>query len=137
MKADAAITTPDAYLKSLPDDRRADVTGLHRAIREAAPALAPHIVYGMLGYGTYRYRYASGKAGEAPVVALASQKNYISLYVSATDDAGYLAEHHAKRLGKVSVGKSCIRFKKLADLNLDVALELVRAAAAMPTERIS
>ena len=47
----------------------------------------------------------------------------------AGDDDGYLEQADADRLGKVSVGKSCIRFKKLADLELDVVGELSRRAA--------
>lgn len=84
----------------------------------------------MLGYGTYRYKYASGREGDAAVVALASQKNHISLYLGcATDEEGYLAERNKDRLGKVSVGRSCIRFKKIEDLDLNVAMELVKQAA--------
>lgn len=64
------------------------------------------------------------------MVALASQKNHISFYLGcAADDDGYLAENNKERLGKVSVGHSCIRFKKLEDLNLKVAMELVKKAA--------
>lgn len=84
----------------------------------------------MLGYGTYRYKYASGRKGEAAVVGLASQKNHISLYLGCViDDEGYLAEKNADRLGNVSVGRSCVRFKKLEDLNLKVAMDLVKEAA--------
>jgi hypothetical protein len=84
----------------------------------------------MLGYGTYHHKYASGREGEAAVVGLASQKNHISLYLGcAIDDEGYLAEKNADRLGNVSVGRSCVRFKKLEDLNLKVAMELVKEAA--------
>ena len=58
-------------------------------------------------------------------------KHYISLYLCATDGNGYLAEQNRERLGKVSVGKSCIRFKDLNDLNLKVAMELIRKAAKL------
>ncbi|MEI6084942.1 MAG: hypothetical protein WCS70_11645 [Verrucomicrobiota bacterium] len=70
MKAPANIKTAVQYLASLPEPRRAAVTVLHKAIRKAAPSLKLHIAYGMIGYGTYHYRYASGQEGEAPVVAL-------------------------------------------------------------------
>ena len=63
-------------------------------------------------------------------MGLASQKQYVSLYLCATVDGGYLAEENADRLGaKVSVGKSCIRFKRLSDIDLEVVAELVRTAA--------
>lgn len=130
MKADPSITTPTAYLASLPADRKAALTTLHKAIRKAAPKLKPEICHGMLGYGVGPYRTKSGSSGEWFKVGLASQKNYISLYICACDkDDGYLAENNKDRLGKVSVGKSCIRFKKLEQLDLDVAMELVAKAA--------
>lgn len=53
----------------------------------------------------------------------------VSLYICAADDDGYLAEQNADRLGNVNVGKSCIRFKRLDDIDLDVVSELTRRAA--------
>jgi hypothetical protein len=130
MKASSRIKTPEQYLASLPEPRRTALTAIHKAIRSTAPGLKPSIQSGMLGYGTYRYKYASGRKGEAAVVGLASQKNHISLYLGCViDDEGYLAEKNADRLGNVSVGRSCVRFKKLEDLNLKVAMDLVKEAA--------
>lgn len=128
MKASAQIKTPSQYIASLPAERKDAIRKLHAAIRKAAPALEPHIYAGMLGYGRYHYKYASGREGDCAVVALASQKNYFSLYMCAVENGEYLAEKNKARLGKVSVGKSCVRFKKLEDLDLKVALELVKKA---------
>jgi hypothetical protein len=64
-------------------------------------------------------------------VALASQKNYMSLYVCAVEDGEYLAEKYGNKLGKVSVGKSCIRFKKLEDLNLPALNKVLQKAAGL------
>jgi len=63
---------------------------------------------GILVYGLYHYKYASGREGDWFVVGLASQKNYVSLYTCACDKDGYLAENNQDRLGKASVGRSCI-----------------------------
>ena len=131
MKAAAKIQTPAQYLASLPEPRRSALQAIHDAIRAAAPALKPHVAHGMLGYGPFHYKYASGREGDWFVVGLASQKNYISLYLCAAESDGYLAEKNKDRLGKVSVGRSCIRFKKLEDLNLKVAVQLVKKAAKL------
>jgi len=128
VKAAAHIKTPAQYLTSLPEERREPLTTLHKAIRKAAPKLQPHICYGMLGYGTYPYRYADGREAVGPVIALASQKQHISLYMGCEGDGG-LSKTDQKRLGKVSVGKCCIRFKKLADIDLAFAMELVKRSA--------
>ncbi len=137
MKASRGIRTPSQYLASLPAERRVALTALHKAIRKAAPKLKPHIAYGNLGYGSYHYRYASGREGDFPVVGLASQKQHIGLYICICGENGHLPENNKKRLGKVSVGKSCIRFKKLDDLNLPVALELIRRAAKLSSGKDS
>lgn len=125
--------TPTAYLANLPADRRTELKALHTAIRQAAPQLKPHVAYNgtMLGYGPYHYKYATGREGDCPIVALSSRANYISLYISGQRNGRTIAEAAQARLGKVSVGKVCIRFKKLADLNLPAAMELVRESSAL------
>lgn len=127
MKSKAS--TPSAYIKEVPAKRRAAIQNIHRLIRKHAPTLRPYMQSGMLGYGKYHYKYASGREGDWCVVGLASQKNYMSLYVCMVENNKYLAEMYKKDLGKVSVGKSCIRFKKLDDLNLKTVEKLIRHAA--------
>lgn len=126
------ISTVAEFLAALPDDRRATMTAVHKAILKAVPKLKPFVTAGMgtpiLGYGKYRYRSASGREGEWFVIGLAAAKSYYSLHICAGDDEGYLAERQAAKLGKVKTGRSCINFKKLEDLNLDVALKLVKHA---------
>jgi hypothetical protein len=98
-------------------------------IRRAAPELKPFVLDKYLAYGPHHYRYASGREGDWFVVGLANQKRYVSVYLCAVVDGEYLAEANASRLGKVSVGKSCIRFTKLEQLDLGVLAELVRQSA--------
>lgn len=133
MKAAPDIKTVVQYLARLPEERQAAMRRLHAAITKAAPNLKPFIVHGMIGYGPYHYRYASGREGESAHICLASQKQYMSLYLGCDAD-GYPAEENAHRLGKVSVGKSCIRFRKLEDLNLTTVIELVKKTAERAEE---
>ena len=68
----------------------------------------------MLGYGLMPYRPRSARETTTwPLIALAAQKRHLSLYVCAVVDGAYLAESRAARLGRVSCGKSCIRFTLL------------------------
>ena len=122
---DPAVTD---YIAGLPPDRRSMVEAVHEVIREAAPDLVPGMWKNIIGYGTYHYRSASGREGDWFVVGLANQKRYVSLYLCAVVDGEYLAEANADRLGQVSVGKSCVRFTKLANVELDVVRELVAIA---------
>lgn len=120
----------DRYLSEV-GPHEADLRALDAVIRENAPALEPVLSAGMggvvmLGYGPIPYQTKSMKEPiDWPIVALAARKNYVSLYISAVADGKYIAETHADRLGKVDVGKSCVRFKKLADLNLDALREIL------------
>jgi uncharacterized protein YdhG (YjbR/CyaY superfamily) len=127
-----ATATHDAYIEALDEPRRSDVRALHELIRAAVPQLRPAMAHGMLGYGPYHYRYATGREGDSVLVALASNKRYISLYVSAVVSERYLAEAYADRLPNASIGKSCIRVKRAADLDPDVLRALLVDAAAHP-----
>ena len=119
--------TPDDYIDSLEEPRRGDVRALHELIRATAPDLEPHVASGMLGYGPFHYRYASGREGDASLIALASRKQYISLYVLCTTERGYLAEQYAERLPKADIGKSCVRLHA-ADVDRATLVELIAEA---------
>lgn len=117
---------------TLAGDRAEDLAALDRLILKAAPDLTPvkgRLFIGMLSYGLIPYKTKSGSNySEWPAVMLAPQKNYLSLYVCVTDKEGnYLAETYCDKLGKVSCGKSCIRFKKLEDLDLKVVEDMLHS----------
>ena len=133
MAAKSQIASRAAYLSALVDPRKAEVRALDAAIRKAVPKLKPYVAYSgtMLGYGRYRYRYPSGREGECPIVAVSSRAQYISLYVSGCRNGQPIAEAAKAKLGKVSVGKVCIRFKRLSDLNFPMALELIKDSSAL------
>jgi uncharacterized protein YdhG (YjbR/CyaY superfamily) len=127
-KQDAA--THEEYIERLDEPRRGDVRALHELIRRTLPELEPTMRFGMLGYGQYHYRYPSGREGDWVLVAVASNKHYISLYVTAeAPDGGYLAESYQDRLPKASIGKSCVRFKRLGDVDREALERLLRDAA--------
>jgi hypothetical protein len=123
--------TPTQLIDAIADDkRRKDMRTLYRHIKKTVPQLKPYASGKGIGFGTYRYEYASGRNGEAAVIGLVSNAKYISVYVSGwEDDAGPVTARFAKRLGKVDVGKSCIRFKRVSDVDLDVLAQTIRAGA--------
>jgi hypothetical protein len=125
-------TTVEEYFDQLPEDRREPMEFLHKFIQKTSPSLKPHFAYNMLGYGSFKYKNNRKEELDWPTVGLANQKNYISLYVCAVDNGEYIAEKHKDELGKVSVGKSCIRFKKIEDLNLDGLKKVLQLAEKKP-----
>ena len=122
------MASVDAYIEALEEPRRGEIRRLHELIRETVPEAEPTLRTGMIGYGPFHYRYASGREGDADLISLSSRKNYISLYVLCTVEGGYLAERYAERLPKASIGKSCVRFKRIGDVDLGTVRDLVAEA---------
>ncbi len=120
------------YFDMLPLERRVPMQFLHEFIQKNAPKLKSNFAYNMLGYGSFKYRNYKKEMIDWPIISLASQKNYISIYVCAVDAGEYLAEKYKKELGKVSVGRSCIRFKKIKDVNLKTLRKVIKLAAKSP-----
>ena len=120
--------TPEEYIAAIAEPRREDIQKIHELIQKTVPSLTPHILSGMIGYGTYHYRYASGKEGDWSLICLASQKNYISIYICSMQNGTYLAEGYKDKLPKASIGKSCIRFKTLEDIDPSLLTEIIKKA---------
>jgi len=125
-------TTRQEYFDALPDERREILESLDAFIQKHAPTLKPNFLYNMPGYGSFTCKNYKKELIEWPTIAVASQKNYVSLYICAVDKDGYIAEHFKSDLGKANVGKSCIRFKKFEDLNLDTLKKIIHSAEKSP-----
>jgi Domain of unknown function (DU1801) len=128
---------PAAYIAALSSPRRDEIERLDALIRVNAPTLGPAFLQsGMLAYGPFHYAYDSGRKGDWFLIGLASRQAYISVYVMAAGDGGYLAKSYRHRLPKADIGRSCVRIKRLSDVDLDVLAELIRRAveAGPPAE---
>ncbi|MEA2058296.1 MAG: DUF1801 domain-containing protein, partial [Actinomycetota bacterium] len=128
---------PSDYIASLPRETRPDVDRLDAAISDVMSGHPKTMWEGrfwggsdqqIIGYGDYSYERSDGRTVVWFIVGLAQQKQYISVYVNAADETGYLTERYADRLGKAKVGKSSISFTSLDDIHLDVLLDLIAQA---------
>lgn len=108
--------TPNEYIDMLEEPRKSQIEKIHKVIMDVAPDFKPFIISGMIGYGKMKYKTKAGKVGDWCVLALASQKNYISIYSCVVKNGEYIAEKNKKILGKASVGRSCIRYTKFEDI---------------------
>ena len=129
MKGQLKVSTPAQYIAKLEEPRKAEVAALDALIRKTAPKLKPFILSGMLGYGPCHYKYASGREGDSCRIGVASNKNYISLYICACDSNGYVAERYKEALPKANIGRSCVRFKHLSDLDHAALKKMIREGA--------
>lgn len=78
----------------------------------------------IIGFGNYHYKYASGHEGDAPIIGFSPRKAEFSLYVYTPSEEN---EKLLEKLGKYKMGKACIYFKKLADLNIETLERLSKA----------
>jgi uncharacterized protein YdhG (YjbR/CyaY superfamily) len=109
MQSDAA--TVDEYIEELEGDRKEAAKRLRQVLNETVPDLDESMDYGM---PTYR------KGDE--LYAFASQKQYMSLYVPDS----YVMKAYANELGKVDLGKNCVRFRHLEDLDMEAVSRMLR-----------
>ena len=116
----------DEYLASLADDRREALSAVRRVILEHLPdGFVERIQYGLPSYVVPLERYPDTYNGHPLTIAsLASQKRYMALYLMGVyGDEGIAAWFRARwaETGKkLDMGKSCVRFRRLDDLPLDV-----------------
>ena len=82
----------------------------------------------MIGYGKFHYPAKSGQQVEWPVVGVALQKSYISIYLSVTKDGVPLAQSYAGRLGECRMGRNNFSFVRFDDLNLATVSALLAEA---------
>jgi hypothetical protein len=80
---------------------------------------------GIIGFGSYHYKYESGREGDAPIVSFAPRKDAFALYLAAFENRDRLLE----KLGKYKTGKGCIYIKKLTDINIEIFREMIDLAS--------
>ena len=129
-------TTVGDYLTELPDDRRTAITAVRDVILDHLPAgFVEGMQYGMIGYYIPLERYPDTYNDEPlAIAALASQKRYMSLYLMGIyaneDDAWWFREKWTLSGKRLDMGKSCVRFRKLDDVPLDVVGAAIERTSA-------
>lgn len=96
---------------------------LKKATQQPPKMWGPSIV----GYGSYRYTYESGHTGEAPLAGFAIRGRDLVVYLAIEQDE---RDFLLSKLGPHKMGKSCLYFKRLADLNRSVLEKLVAGSVA-------
>jgi hypothetical protein len=133
--------TPSEYIDSLPTDRKKDIEAVRKIIKKNLPkGYKEMIQWGMLSYAVPLSIYPKGYGGKPdvplPYIALASQKNYYSLYLmnvyGSKENDKWFREAYKKSGKKLDMGKGCVRFKSLEELPLDV---IEKAVALVPVKK--
>lgn len=122
----------DAYLKKLPADRREAISKLRDVVKKNLPkGYEEGLQYGMIGYYIPLSDFPNTYNGQPlGVAAIASQKQHMAIYMmglySEPTTEKWFREAWKKTGKKLDMGKSCVRFKKLDDLPLEVIGEAIK-----------
>lgn len=127
----------EAYLASQPEPKQTDLRQLHGLMLAEFPACrlwftdrtndAGKVVANPnIGYGVYTITYADRSSREFYRIGLSANTTGISVYVLGLDDKTFLARTFGDSIGKANVTGYCIKFKRLADISVDVLQDAIR-----------
>jgi len=119
-KTKASVT---AFLDKITDEqRRTDCQTLLNLMKQATGEEPKLWGSSIVGFGTYHYRYASGREGDWPIIAFSPRKTDLTLYIMPGFEK---FESLMAKLGKYKTGKSCLYIKKLDDVEIPVLKKLI------------
>ena len=126
LKTKPTAASVAAFLKALPDEnRRRDCRVVAKMMQEVTGSRPRMWGPGIVGFGSYHYRYASGREGDWFLAGFSPRKQDLTLYIMS----GF-AKHDEllSRLGKYKTGKSCLYLKRLEDVDPKILRQLVTAS---------
>lgn len=129
-------TSPEDYISQVPEERQAALNKLRKVINDNLPKdFEEGIIYKMIGYyvphSVYPDGYHCSPETPLPFMSFASQKNSVNLYHSGIYAKKelhdwFVNEYPKHCKGKLDMGKSCVRFKKMEDIPFELIGELTR-----------
>lgn len=127
-KTNATEASVEAYLAAIADEtRRKDCQVLAELMAKAVKEPAKMWGTGIVGFGSYHYRYESGREGDACLTGFASRKGDISIYIVGSRPG---QEELLANLGKHKMGKGCLYVRRLSDVDLKILEQLILGAVA-------
>ena len=124
-KTKATQESVDAFLNSLGEDRGADAKTLVKIMQAVSRQKPKMWGSSIVGFGSYHYRYESGREGDMPVICFSPRKAATVVYNMGSADKALLS-----KLGKHALSGSCLHIKKLADIDAKVLKTLISASFA-------
>ena len=125
------------HIAAQPEPKRSDMQQLHDIILGIMPDCRLWFLDGRdesgqtvsnpnIGYGVRTIKYADGKTREFYQIGISANTTGISVYIMGTKDKKYLAETYGTRLGKADVTGYCIKFRTLANIDVDTLVDAMR-----------
>ncbi len=116
------------FLDGVADTRKRDDAKALIEMMQEATGDEP-VMWGrsIVGFGSYRYKYESGREGDSPLAAFSPRKSALVVYI-LTGFQG--SEALLEKLGKHTTGKSCLYVRRLADVDARILRQLVAGSVA-------
>ena len=127
------MTDIERHLSALPEQRQLRIQHFMDVIIAAVPDLPCRLWDyggGVIGFGHYHYRYATGRTGEFFMIGVGNRKRYVAIYANAADGTKYLTEAFEDRLPGCKIGKSCIEVPDKVTIVDEVLADLTRQSVA-------
>ena len=127
-KTKATDASVESYLSAIEDEaRRKDCEALAKLMTRVTKQQPKMWGTSIVGFGSYHYKYESGREGDSALAGFSSRKGDISVYL-VKDFPGQ--EQLLSKLGKHKTGKGCLYIRRLSDIDLEVLAQLVAGAVA-------
>ena len=134
------------YITEQPEAKAADMQTLHKRILLAMPKCKLWFLDGKdekgkvltnpnIGYGSYNIQYADGATKEFYQIGLSANTTGLSVYILGIKDKKHLPDTYSATLGKASITGYCIKFKKLADINIEVLEAAIKDGVSATSEK--
>jgi hypothetical protein len=121
------------FLNSLPDNQvKTDCYILKKIVSEITGCQPKMWGKNIVGFGSYHYKYESGREGDTCLIGLSPKKDKITLYLAPYFDED---SSWAEKLGKVAVGKGCLYISKIEDVDIKVLKSLILHSIQLVKER--
>jgi len=123
MKTKVNEASVEEFLSKVEDEQKRkdcfEIVKIMKQVTKQKPKMwGPAII----GFGSYHYKYESGREGDMPQIAFSPRKQNLTLYIGVGDNSD---NPLLKKLGKYTTGKVCLYIKKLADVDRNVLQELI------------
>lgn len=133
LKTKASKASVEKFLKGIKDEQRQDDCYRILKIMKNATGSEPRM-WGtsIVGFGSYHYKYASGREGDWFLTGFSPRKQALTLYIMSGFD-----EYDAllRKLGKHATGKSCLYIKKLEDVDIKILQQLITKSVRETAKR--
>lgn len=133
IKTKPTDSSVEAFVKKVPDaQKRADTAAVIELVRQATKTEPKMWGTSIIGFGSYHYKYESGRKGDMPVIGLSPRRQNLVLYI-VPGFKEYKTE--LKKLGPHSTGKSCLYIKRLDDIDIPTLKTIVTKSIAKMKKR--